>query len=772
MRQWMDSALSKYKDSDFGLRLKARFFVGVCLFNMAMVLILIGSILFLNSNGLRFIKPSLFPMFLCFFLVPCALALLIRGHFGLSAHLIVIINQVTIWAVIILDKNHPVTRLDTFAYVFCVLILLPLVVNRKKSVFLIYGLANILFLFGYMTITRSSLPIPDHAVIDFLRDNTAAILIVSVISYSVFAINRTALEKARAEIEERTQAEATVKAQKEKMEVINLELTEALRKMEQTARDLKAANERHEVTRNELVEANLLLRESEEKFSTVFHKSPLLIGLMDLQRGRFTDISDSLCRIIGYNTEEVTGRTSGELALWASQEEYGTIRRVFMSGDKLHGKEITIRDRQGHSHLLYLSSEIVSINKTPHIILMGVDITERRRAAEEKSQLENQLRQAQKMEAVGHLAGGIAHDFNNMLSVVMGSTDLLMMDDHLSEPSRKRVKNIRDASERSAGLVRQLLAFARRQTIRPRGLDINRTISGMLDMVQHLIGEDIRLRWIPGQDIGPVLMDPSQLDQVLANLMVNARDAIGNGGEITIETQRVVVGESHGTGKTDVYPGTFTVLCVTDNGRGMDKQTLDQIFEPFFTTKEIGKGTGLGLATVYGIVKQNSGFITVTSMPGQGSTFKLHFPEARTIDIHATAPPKSHEPSRGSGTILMVEDDPAILEIGESILEQLGYSVLTATCPETALDIARNHDGPIDLLLTDVVMPKMNGKVLSARISEIKPGIRCLYMSGYTANVIARHGVLEDGVMFLAKPFTVKDIADKVREAFSSPIPE
>ncbi len=772
MRQWMDNALSRYKNSDFGLRLKARFFIDVCLFNMAMVLFLMGSIFYMDSNGFQFTKPSLLPLFLCFLLVPCALALLIRGYFGLSAHLIVIINQVTIWAVIILDKSHPVTRLDTFAYVFCVLILLPLVVNRSKSVFLLYGVANILFLFGYMYLTRSSLPIPDHAVIDFLRDNTVAILIVSVISYSVFAINRTALEKARAEIIERTQAEATVQIQKAKLETINRELNEALLKMEETTRDLKTANDRHEATRKELVEANLLLRESEEKFSTVFHKSPLLIGLMDLRRGRFTDISDSLCRIIGFSMEEATGRTSGELDLWASKEEYGNIRRIFMSGDKLQDEEITIRDRGGQSHLLYLSSEIVSINKIPHIILMGVDITERRRAAEEKSMLENQLRQAQKMEAVGHLAGGIAHDFNNMLSVVMGSTDLLTMDDQLSASSQRRVKNIRDAAERSADLVRQLLAFARRQTIRPRVLDINRTLSGMLNMLRRLIGEDIHLRWKPGKNIGPVLIDPSQIDQILANLMVNARDAIGGVGEITIETSRVDIDESDCSCKTEDYPGKFTVLSVTDNGRGMDQRTLDQIFEPFFTTKEMGKGTGLGLATVYGIVKQNSGFIKVTSKPGLGTSFMLYFPMANGREIQNPEPEAATPPVRGSGTVLIVEDDPAILEIGESILKQIGYAVLTASGPEAALNIARTHHGPIDLLLTDVVMPAMNGRELASRIAEIKPGLRCLFMSGYTANVIARHGILEDGVMFLSKPFTIRDLADKIREVFASPHPD
>ena len=767
MGKFFDRVLSKYSDSDFDLQLKARFFTGVCLFNMVIILVTTVSTLIIQHTGYRIDLAILATLTLGFFLIPCALILLIRGYFSWSTHLIAMINQMTVWMIILIDHSHTVARLDTFAFIFCVISLLPLAVNRHKSIFLIYGALNIAFLFIYMLINRPELPIPDYAVMEFLSDTTAAIFISTAVAYSVFAINRAALERAKVEIAERTQAEQTVKMQKKELEAVNSELKTALSRMEQTAAELKAANRRLESTQNDLMATNVLLRESEEKFSKIFHQSPLLIGLMDLRHGRFTDISESLSTLAGYTPQDMVGKTSGELNLWATEEEYRKIKQTFMDGEKLRGEEFVIRDRAGKEHLLYVSSEIISIGQAPHLIIMGVDITDRRRAAEEKAHLEERLRQAQKMEAIGHLAGGIAHDFNNMLSVVFGNIDLLMMDDRLSETTRKRAHHIRDAARRSADLVRQLLAFARKQTIKPKALDINRTLSGMMKILQRLIGENIQLTLIPGEDPGVILMDPSQLDQIMANLMVNARDAIPGVGKITIETRRMEIGEAQCDGHVDFYPGVFVVLSVRDNGEGMDEKTLKQIFEPFFTTKEVGKGSGLGLATVYGIVKQNNGFIQVESEAQKGSVFHIFFPLIKDRAAEQKAPGPVLPPAQGFGTVLIVEDDPSTLDIGQSILEQLGYTVLTAGTPENALSIARSHPGDIDLLLTDVIMPDMNGRELSARISGIKPGIKTLFMSGYTANVIAHHGVLEDGVMFLPKPFTVRELAEKVREARS-----
>ncbi len=766
-----DKILSRYKDQDYDIQLRARFFFGVYVFNMVMLFIIMAYTLYIQHNGFPTNNTIVGLIALCILFVPCALLLLIRGHFSFSTQLIIIANQLTIWTIIAFDESHIVSQLDTFAYVFCLLSILPLSVKEKTPVFFIYGGMNILFLFLIVTMSPDRFNLPHYVIIDVLADNTVAILISTIAAFSVFSINRRALEKAKNEIEDRTQAEVMVLQQKRELESVNGELSSTLARMEATADDLKKTNERLETTRKELLASNLLLKESEEKFSTIFQRSPLLIALMDLPNGRFTDVSDSFCALLGYSPAEMLGRTSGEIDLWVSETQYRDIKTIFMTGGKLKDEELFIQDIGKKNHTLLMSSEIVSIGQCPHIILMGVDITERKRAEQEKSSLEDQLRQSQKMEAVGHLAGGIAHDFNNMLSVVMGNAELLTMNNALDSSAKARISSIRDAAGRSASLVRQLLAFARKQTISPRKINLNNAISGMLKMLHRLIGEDIDLEWIPGSELPPVLIDPSQIDQVLANLMVNARDAIDGVGKITIETQSIEIDEAYCNGHAGFYPGTFSMLSISDNGCGISENALGQIFEPFFTTKGVGRGTGLGLATVYGIVKQNNGFIHVYSEPGQGSTFKLYFPPAHSGIIQdAIAEPVS-EPVKGSGTVLVVEDDASILDIGRSILEQLGYRVLTANNPENAVYLAMNHEGPIDLLITDVVMPGMNGKELAKKLSGIKPGLRCLYMSGYTANVIAHHGVLDEGVVFLPKPFTVRDLAEKVRAAREAPFP-
>jgi CheY-like chemotaxis protein len=347
--------------------------------------------------------------------------------------------------------------------------------------------------------------------------------------------------------------------------------------------------------------------------------------------------------------------------------------------------------------------------------------------------------------------------------VVIGNSELVMMNTGMDADLMTRCKSVHDAALRSAGLVRQLLAFARKQTVSPKVLDINKTIASMLKMLQKLIGESIDLIWSPGDNLECVLIDPSQVDQILANLIVNARDSINGVGTITIETHPVVIDQTYCDNHTWFHPGSFAMLTVSDTGCGMDRNTMDQIFEPFFTTKGVGHGSGLGLATVYGIIKQNNGFIHVYSEPGMGTTFKIYLPQAgqKAGQIGVVHPETTL--SKGSGTILMVEDDPAILDVGRSILEQAGYTVLSTGSPAEAVAIARTHDGTIDLLITDVVMPKMNGRELEQRIASIRPGIRSLFMSGYTANVIAQHGILDEGVNFLQKPFTVKDLIIKVQ---------
>ncbi len=393
------------------------------------------------------------------------------------------------------------------------------------------------------------------------------------------------------------------------------------------------------------------------------------------------------------------------------------------------------------------------------------DITELKHAENEKMKLQEQLTTAQKMEAVGRLAGGVAHDFNNILSVIIGHADLALVETDKSTPVFANLKEIQKAAVRSADLTRQLLAFARKQTAVPKILDINESVEGMLKMLRHMIGEDIELIWKPGMGLWPVMIDPSQVDQLLANLCINARDAITGVGGITIETKNTLFDEALCSKYEDCIPGEYVMLAVSDNGSGMDKDTLAHIFEPFFTTKEAGQGTGLGLATVYGIVKQNEGFIHVFSEQDKGSAFNIYLRRCKVENIEQTIE-SSEQPSLSHGeTILIVEDDTAALNTGKTMLEHLGYTVLSASTPDEAIHQARTNIARITLLITDVIMPKMNGWELAKLITGIKPGLKCLFCSGYTADVISHRGMLNEGVNFLQKPYSIKDLAIKVRQA-------
>ena len=401
------------------------------------------------------------------------------------------------------------------------------------------------------------------------------------------------------------------------------------------------------------------------------------------------------------------------------------------------------------------------------------EIVQRRRAEEDRRLLQSELVQAQKMESVGRLAGGVAHDFNNMLQAILGNTSLALEGLPPDNPLRESLKEIQKSAERSADLTRQLLAFARKQTINPKVLDLNDAVVGTLKMLRRLIGEDIQLRWVPATDLWPVKVDPSQIDQILANLCVNARDAIaGTGtGTGTIETTNVTLDDTYDKTHPEYVPGDYVMMTVSDTGRGLDETARTHLFEPFFTTKELGKGTGLGLATVFGIVKQNQGLINVYSEPGRGTIFKIYLPRAESPTEAVAAEPGTVRPSPGgTETVLLVEDEEQILNLGRRILERQGYTVLAASRPEEAVAVAAGHAGLIHLLITDVVMPEMDGKRLRERLRASHPDLKCLFMSGYTAEVIAPHGVLEPGVHFLQKPFTLQSLAAKVREILEHPL--
>ncbi len=512
-------------------------------------------------------------------------------------------------------------------------------------------------------------------------------------------------------------------------------------------------------------EAEKELRESEEKYRLLAEKA--MMGIFWINDSfQFIYVNDHLCKILGRSRSEVLGKNFRDIlsdnSLHLVSERYVSRQRGEDVPDRY---EIEVVRPDGEVRHIEMMVAIMQ-DKSGRMNSIGeaIDITDRKRAEEERERLQQQLTQAQKMESIGRLAGGVAHDFNNMLGVIMGRAEIAMMKADPSQPFYKDLQEISKAAGRSANLTRQLLAFARKQTVTPKVLVLNEVVEGLLKMLQRLIGEDIELVWLPDSAISPVKIDPGQIDQILVNLCVNARDAIAGVGKITIETGNAVLDKDFCNTHMGFSPGDYVMIIVKDDGCGMDKNTLDHLFEPFFTTKDVGQGTGLGLATVYGIVKQNGGFIHIDSESGHGTTFSIYLPRHAGKTETLREDDQEAYATRGQETILLVEDEPAMLEMSALILEQLGYVVLKACTPGEAIYMAENHSGNIHLLMTDVVMPEMNGRDLARKILSLYPDIKRLFMSGYTADVIAHQGVLDDGVHFISKPFSVKSLANKVRE--------
>jgi signal transduction histidine kinase/ActR/RegA family two-component response regulator len=388
----------------------------------------------------------------------------------------------------------------------------------------------------------------------------------------------------------------------------------------------------------------------------------------------------------------------------------------------------------------------------------------RREAEEALRRSEEQLRQWQRVEAIGRLAGGVAHDFNNLLMTILGCSELLLRDFDSADPRREEVEEIRRAAQRATSLTHQLLAFGRRQVLQPRVLDLNEIVENMNRMLRRMIGEDIQFLTILTPGLWPVRVDPGQIEQVVMNLVVNARDAMPEGGRLTIETANMNLDEEYARRHIAVKPGPFVMLAVTDTGCGMDAETRSHLFEPFFTTKEKGKGTGLGLSTVYGIIKQSGGNIWAYSEVGEGSTFKVYLPRAEEPAEDYKPKEIASEVAKGSETILLVEDEEAVRNMISRVLQGSGYTVLEAGQGKEALEACRKHPGPIHLMVTDVIMPQMSGRELAERMAVIRPEMKVLFMSGYPDNAIVHHGVLDPGTAFLQKPFTLTALENKVRE--------
>ena len=507
------------------------------------------------------------------------------------------------------------------------------------------------------------------------------------------------------------------------------------------------------------------LRRSEANFRSLVTNAPYGICRVDAA-GILLGANPALVSMLGY--ESANDLAGANLAnLYADSQQWFTLADYFRALQPFQGLVAEWRRKDSSVTAVRISGRAIRGERNAIFFeLFTEDVTERRA-------LELQLRQSQKMEAVGRLAGGIAHDFNNLLMVISGYCEFLLARIGDDPALRGPAQEIANASERATALTRQLLAFSRKQMLAPKVLDLNAVVTENLKMLTRMIGEDIDLVMVPGADIGAVKADPGQIEQVIMNLAVNARDAMPHGGKLTIETGNVTLDENYARFHAPVKPGDYVMLAISDTGMGMDAETQNHIFEPFFSTKG-PKGTGLGLSTVYGIVKQSEGYIWVYSELGKGTTFKIYLPRigaaGETIAAQTTTPVISAE--RGGETILIVEDEADVRRLGRQYLEMQGYRVLEAPEGAAAIQISNSYSGPIHLLLTDVIMPGMNGRELAQRISALRPDTRVLYMSGYTENAIGHNGTLDAGITLLQKPFTLPALKAKVREVLDTPLPQ
>ena len=519
-----------------------------------------------------------------------------------------------------------------------------------------------------------------------------------------------------------------------------------------------------DISERKRVEEALL--KSEKKFRNIYENAQIGLFRTRLSDGLFLEANQRLVEMFGYMSRD---ELIGQLYVtdyYVEPEIRARMIAELREKGEIGNYEACMKKKDGSIWWARYSGTLYE--KEGYFEGVIADITESKQAEMEKTRLEEQYRQAQKMESIGQLAGGIAHDFNNMLSVILGHTEIAMSKEDSGSSIYKNLQEIYNATNRSADLTRQLLGFARKQTVAPRVLDLNETVEKMLKLIRRLIGESIDLTWIPGTAVLPVKIDPTQIDQILTNLCVNARDAIETVGKIIIETGNIVFDDDYCSKHLGFRPGKYVLLAVSDDGCGMEQKILDKIFEPFFTTKEVGRGTGLGLATVYGIVKQNNGFINIYSEPGRGTTAKIYLPIQELQAEHIETGSQILSSTRNIETVLVVEDELSILEMITGMLEHKGFKVLAASTPNDAIRMAEEHDGVIHLLLTDVIMPQMNGRDLYKNLIPLYPKIESLFMSGYTANIIANHGVLEEGVFFIQKPFSMKDLVVKLREVLDS----
>jgi two-component system cell cycle sensor histidine kinase/response regulator CckA len=506
------------------------------------------------------------------------------------------------------------------------------------------------------------------------------------------------------------------------------------------------------------------LRQSEARYRSLVQSAVYGMYRSSLE-GRFLDVNPALITMLGYASAEEVLALDPECDLYVDGSDRARLVREYERSGRIDNVEVRWKRKDGKAITVRLSGRAVRLDQTEALEIIAEDVSERR-------VLEEQFRQAQKMEAVGRLAGGVAHDFNNLLMVISGYTEVLLNQLGPGDPRRKKAEAIQRATDRASTLTRQLLAFGRKQMLELKVIDLNAVVSDITKLLRPLIGEDIELLLRPASDLGKTKADPGQIEQVIMNLAVNARDAMPDGGTLIIETSNADLDDAYRRAHASLQPGAYVMLAVSDTGCGMDQETQSRIFEPFFTTKDKGKGTGLGLSTVYGIVKQSGGYVFAYSEPGRGTSFKVYLPRVNE-DAPQEAATESSRKTRHQGceTVLLVEDEESVRELIREALEARGYNVCSARNGNEALAIATRQELQIDLMITDVVMPGMGGRELATRIATIRPRTRILYLSGYTEDAIVHHGVLELGTAFLQKPFTLDALASKVREVLEASTP-
>jgi PAS domain S-box-containing protein len=511
---------------------------------------------------------------------------------------------------------------------------------------------------------------------------------------------------------------------------------------------------------------------SEMRYRRLFESAKDGILILDAETGQVVDANPFLMSLLGYSHADFLGKKLWDLGPFTNVAISRDVFKELQEKDYVRYEDLPLETRDGRLINVEFVSNVYLVGQNRVIQCNIRDISERKRSEAEHKKLEQQLQASQKMEAIGILAGGVAHDFNNLLSVILGYTEFAIQALWDGDPLKDDLLEVKKAGDRAAVLTRQLLAFGRKQVLQSVPLNLNQVAEGVEKMLRRILGEDIDYVQVLAPDLGIVRADPGQIEQVLMNLVVNARDAMSEGGKLTIETCNIDLDEEYAAHHVSVKPGPYVRIAVTDTGCGMDEQTKAQLFEPFFTTKEKGKGTGLGLSTVYGIVKQSGGNIWVYSELGQGTTFKIYLPRELSARVTSSRLRAIPEPAKGTETILLVEDEEAIRKVAKRSLEAAGYKVLTAGAGDEALLVSSQYAGKIHLVLTDMVMPRMSGKALAQELVKMRPTVKVLYMSGYADNAFVHHGVVDDGMQFIGKPFTGTELAHKVRNVLDCDISE